>query len=84
MLVEKVARALAIADRRDPDAPAWVQYPGGHPFGLCWRDQYGDKARAAIAAVFDDLASSWQNDGDTYHGFQFADWLAQARKEALE
>lgn len=45
---ERVARALAIADGKDPDAPAWVTYPGAHASGICWRDQYGAKARAAI------------------------------------
>ncbi len=49
--IERVARALAVADGKDPDAPAWVRYPGGYPEGICWRDQYADKARAAISAI---------------------------------
>jgi hypothetical protein len=49
--IEAVARAIAVADGKDPDAPAWVRYPGAEPFGLCWRDQYQDKARAAHAAL---------------------------------
>ena len=48
--VERVARALAIADGKDPDELAWVLNPGGKPFGVCWRDQYVDKAIAAIEA----------------------------------
>ncbi len=50
-MVERVARALAKADRKDPDAPAWIKYPGPEIYGVCWRDQYADKARAAIAAM---------------------------------
>lgn len=50
-MIEKVARALAIADDKDPDAPAWVRYPGPETFGICWRDQYEDKAKAAIEAM---------------------------------
>lgn len=50
-MVERVARALAVSHGKDPDAPAWVQYPGAVPFGLCWRDQYAAAARAAIAAM---------------------------------
>jgi hypothetical protein len=49
--VEAVALALAVADGKDPDAPARVRYPGGYPEGICWRDQYCVKARAAIAAL---------------------------------
>lgn len=52
-MVERVARALARADGKDPDAPAWVQGYGDRAvtFGICWRDQYERKARAAINAV---------------------------------
>lgn len=50
-LVERIARALAKADKKDPDAPAWVRYPGAEPFGICWRDQYADKARACLAEI---------------------------------
>jgi hypothetical protein len=46
-MVEEMARALAIADGKDPDAPAWIRYPDGQPEGLCWRDQYLKKAQAA-------------------------------------
>jgi hypothetical protein len=49
-MVERVARALAVADGKDPDAPAWIKLPGG-PYGLCWRDQYADKARLAIRVM---------------------------------
>jgi hypothetical protein len=49
--VERVARALAIADGKDPDAPAWIRYPGAETYGICWRDQYAKKAEAAIAAM---------------------------------
>lgn len=49
--IEKMARAMAKADGKDPDAPAWVRYPGATPFGVCWRDQYLDKARAALEAL---------------------------------
>lgn len=48
--VEQVARVLAIADGKDPDKPAWVR-GAGVTFGLCWRDQYVDKAIAAIEAT---------------------------------
>lgn len=47
--VERVARALARADGKDPDQPAWWS-PRNGAFGICWRDQYADKARAAITA----------------------------------
>ncbi len=50
-MVERVARALAKADGKDPDAPAWVRYPGGEAIGLCWRDQYTPNAQAALAAM---------------------------------
>lgn len=46
-MVERVARALAKADGKNPDKPAWAT-SRGESFGLCWRDQYADKARAAI------------------------------------
>lgn len=49
--IEAVARALAKADGKDPDAQAWARFPGGHPYGICWRDQYAKKAEAAIAAL---------------------------------
>lgn len=49
--LEEVARALAKADGKDPDAPAWIQYPRGNTFGICWRDQYTTKARAALEAM---------------------------------
>ncbi len=50
-LVELVARAMAIANGKDPDAPAWIRYPGGHTEGICWRDQYAKKARATLTAM---------------------------------
>lgn len=52
-MVERVARALAIADGKDPDAPAWVRGYGRREqaFGICWRDQYSLKARSAIEAM---------------------------------
>lgn len=50
-MIERVARALAKADGKDPDDFAWVQFAGGKPYGLCWRDRYSDKARAAIEAM---------------------------------
>lgn len=50
-MVERVARAMAVADGCGPDDPAYVRYPGGHAFGLCWRDKYAAKARAAIEAM---------------------------------
>lgn len=53
-MIERVARALATADGKDPDKPAWIRYPGGESFGICWRDQYADKARAAIDAALGD------------------------------
>jgi hypothetical protein len=51
--IKAMARALAIADGKDPDAPAWVRGygPRAETWGVCWRDQYSDKARAAIAAL---------------------------------
>ncbi len=49
--IERVARALAKADGKDPDAPAWVRFPGGHPEGVCWRDQYAGKAKAALDSM---------------------------------
>lgn len=49
-LVEPFARALAIADGKDPDAPAWARFPGGYPEGICWRDQYVTKARAILTS----------------------------------
>jgi hypothetical protein len=49
--VEKAARALAVADGKDPDAPAWIRFPSGQTEGICWRDQYAQKARAALEAV---------------------------------
>jgi hypothetical protein len=48
---ERVARALAAADGKDPDAPAWVRFPGNQTEGICWRDQYVKKAEAALAAL---------------------------------
>lgn len=48
-MIEKVARALATADGKDPDAPAWICGP--ETFGLCWRDQYSKPARAALEAI---------------------------------
>ena len=47
-MIEWIARALAIEDGKDPDAPAWMHYPGGYGTGICWRDQYNMKARAAL------------------------------------
>jgi hypothetical protein len=51
-MVERAARALAKADGKDPDAPAWVEGYGNRArtFGICWRDQYAAKARAALEA----------------------------------
>lgn len=54
-LVERVARALATIDGKNPDDFAWVQYPGGRPYGVCWRDQYADKAERLIEML--DLAA---------------------------
>jgi hypothetical protein len=51
--VERVARALAKADGKDPDAPAWVRQPGNETFGVCWRDHYSVMARAALATQGD-------------------------------
>lgn len=50
---EKIARALAVADGKDPDLPAWAVSRGGrtYPEGLCWRDQYGSKADAVLDAL---------------------------------
>jgi hypothetical protein len=48
---ERLARALAVADGKDPDAPAWVRFPGAHPAGVCWRDQYLRK----VDAILDEL-----------------------------
>lgn len=50
-LVEKVARALAVADGCDPDGPAYVRYPGPTYIGVFWRDKYATKARVAIEAM---------------------------------
>jgi len=49
--IEKVARAMAADDGCDPDDPAYVAFPGGTPFGVCWRDKYASKARAALVAM---------------------------------
>ena len=57
-IVEKAARAMAVADGRDPDDPAYVQYPGPQYFGKCWRDKYAEKARAAITAVLPDVTAA--------------------------
>jgi hypothetical protein len=48
-VVEEMARAMAMADGKDPDAPAWAQGYGNRAqtFGICWRDQYADMAQAA-------------------------------------
>ncbi len=51
--LEQVARAMAIVDGKDPDDPAWIRYPGGHTEGICWRDQYAGKARAAVEALME-------------------------------
>ena len=56
--VERVARALAKADGKDPDAPAWIRYPSAETYGICWRDQYAAKAKAAIAAMASTEAAS--------------------------
>lgn len=48
---EKIARALCKADGKNPDAPAWVRFPGAIPEGVCWRDQYADKADAVLDAM---------------------------------
>lgn len=50
---ERIARALAVADGKDPDLPAWAVTRGGrtYPEGLCWRDQYGSKADAVLDAL---------------------------------
>jgi hypothetical protein len=50
-MVERVARALAIVDGCNPDDPAFVRYPSATAFGVCWRDKYATKARAAIEAM---------------------------------
>jgi hypothetical protein len=52
-MVERVARALAKEDGKDPDAPAWVRYPGPEAYGICWRDQYVGKAMSAINAMLE-------------------------------
>ena len=52
-MLEKAARALAITDGKDPDAPAWIRFPGGETFGVCWRHQYLDKARTVVEAIRD-------------------------------
>lgn len=57
-IVEKAARAMAVADGRDPDDPAYVQYPGPQYFGKCWRDKYAEKARVALTAVMPDLITT--------------------------
>lgn len=57
-LIEQIARVLAKADGRDPDAPAWIRYPGGHTEGICWRDQYAHKARAVLEFLQPRLAEA--------------------------
>jgi hypothetical protein len=52
-MIERVARAMAIDAGKDPDAPAWVSFPGAVPSGVCWRDQYSSMARAAIEEMRD-------------------------------
>lgn len=61
-LREKIARALASADGKDPDAPAWVRMPGNETFGICWRDQYSAKADKilAIPEIRDALGLSYK------------------------
>lgn len=49
-VVERVARAIDVADGRDPDAPANIRYPGGYPEGVSWKKQI-PRARAAIEAM---------------------------------
>jgi hypothetical protein len=46
--VEALARELATIDGKDPDAPAWIRFPSGMTEGICWRDQYADKAKALL------------------------------------
>lgn len=50
-MVERVARALAVAAGCNPDDPAFVRYPSGEAFGVCWRDKFEKSARAAIEAM---------------------------------
>lgn len=67
-MVERVARALEVADGCGPDDPAYIRFPGAVSFGLCWRDKYADKARAAIAAMREptDAMTAAADDLDVY------------------
>lgn len=65
-MVEIVARAMAIADGCDPDDPAYVRYPGPTYIGVCWRDKYASKARAAITAMRETTLVYRQN-GEVVH-----------------
>jgi hypothetical protein len=49
-MLERVARAMAIADGKNPDDPRWVRYPGPETYGLCWHG-YKSKAIAAVRAL---------------------------------
>lgn len=79
--VEAVARALAKADGKDPDAPAWVEGYGNRQqtWGICWRDQYVKKAEAAIAAMRSAQPTGWQPIETAPQGCMclFADMTAQ-------
>jgi len=76
---ERMARALAKADGKDPDAPAWVRYPGATTFGICWRDQYLDKVDAVLEVlrepsegVLADAAKALQDSKEARNAFR---WL---------
>jgi hypothetical protein len=50
-MLEKVARALAVQAGCNPDDPAFVRYPSGEAFGVCWRDKFLEPARAALLSL---------------------------------
>jgi hypothetical protein len=52
-MVEKCARALAVQAGCNPDDPAFVRYPSGEAFGICWRDKFVEPARAALTALLE-------------------------------
>jgi hypothetical protein len=48
--IEEIARAICKANGRDPDAPRWIEYPGGRTSGICWHGNI-DAAKAALRVL---------------------------------
>jgi hypothetical protein len=54
--VEMVARAICIANGRDPDAPRWRELPSNRASGICWHENK-KAARAVLTALRDSTPS---------------------------